>query len=188
MKLRILQEDNMEYVIGIFAIILISFILHLYIRKRKIVLLVMGILIIATYFIIGQMQYTTFQEVYSDQLNEDTIIEGIYFTVREDESDTNKRRMARITLKNEEEIEKVLNDLSHIKLKKEFDTTPQFDTKYLITIIVTNKVREGVSQTEYISLKLGSDFLNHYLIVSESNHLKTLENLVKNKTVEWTEW
>ena len=170
------------FLIGI-LIIIGTIIMSLFFKSKKTVAMAMIIVVFGTILLFNQMQYTTFQKLVDDQLNEKTIVQSMSIHV-DDLSGEVPISKAYVTIKDEKIIKQILNDLSDIKLKKEQNPASYFK-EYRLSIITTNQ-KEKYALTERLELLLDNEYLNNYKIVSESNHLKTIKSLIDNKELDWT--
>jgi len=93
-------------------------------------------------------------------------------------------RKASVTIEEEEIIERILEDFSGLELKKDYDIQNIY-RDYQIEIVVTNQIKEKHFSTTIIRFDLDKNYVNDYQIVSETNHLKTIEYLVENDEIDW---
>ncbi|MFD1039713.1 hypothetical protein ACFQ3N_15100 [Virgibacillus byunsanensis] len=63
---------------------------------------------------------------------------------------------------------------------------------YILQIVTTNQVKEDHYSTESIYIDLDNGYINisegypgSYEVVSDTNHLQTIESLVENEEVDW---
>ncbi|MFD2762374.1 DUF4181 domain-containing protein [Lentibacillus juripiscarius] len=148
--------------------------------------------VLAIFFISDLMKYTTFQEVVSDQLHEETEIRRISIRVNE----LNNAGMAetikkRATINDDETIDRILQDFSEMELKK--DDGFLEERKYYISIVTKNKKAEDYYKTEDLVVYVGNHYISisegrasRYRIVSETDHLQTIESLVKSDKIDWS--
>jgi hypothetical protein len=144
----------------------------------------MVFLIIGSAIAIYQTKYTTLLKVYSNQLNESSIVESISITVQEP-SEYVPTHVRSVTIENKEVIEKILGDFSRIELKEE--DVQHLYRNYYIVMVVTNQIEEDHFSTTSIHLNIDKNYMNKYRIISKTNHLKTIESLVKDASVDWQE-
>ncbi|RHW39029.1 hypothetical protein D1B31_13785 [Neobacillus notoginsengisoli] len=153
---------------------LVAFVASMFIKNRIVLINSIGVLVMAAVILVSMTQYTTFSKLYSDELNENSVVKSVTIRAKMPENSQT------ITIENKEDIERILGDLSGIKLKKENDIT--FHEKgYHVEMIVTTQIKKNHTSTERVLLELGNDYLDHYKIISESDHLKTIESLVKGE-------
>lgn len=129
------------FLIGI-AIILLTFFLSLWFKKRSTLFIAVAIVVAGVIFIVVQTKYTTFQDLVSDQFNEESTVQDISITVN-DPSGRIPERKAGVTLEDEEIMERILEDFADIELREGKDARP-FDRKYRISIRTTNEMEENV--------------------------------------------
>jgi len=175
----------MTYVTGLFAIVLLTVLLSLFIKKKWVVFVVMISLILAGFFIMERSKYTTYD--FSDNLGEESKIERLTIRVKENpEEGFPGSPVNKVEIKDQQMIERITDDLKSLKLKEE-EHPDLFKRKYELEFVVTNKVEEEVYETEFVKLYLDENHLNGYEIISDSNHLETLKSLEENKDLEWEE-
>jgi hypothetical protein len=144
----------------------------------------MVFLIIGSTIAINQTKYTTLLKLYSNQLNESSVVESISITVQEP-SEYVPKNVRSVTIENKEVIEKILGDFSTIELKEE--DVQHLYRNYYIVIVVTNQIEEDHFSTTSIHLNIDKNYMNNYKIISKTNHLKTIESLVEDGSVDWQE-
>lgn len=172
-----------------------SFMEWKYLKESKqhvipLILMVFGVICAIGIIVINeQMKYTTFQEVVSDQLNEETTVRSISIYVN-DFSNNVLEREAKTTINDEKIIDRILEDLSNLELKKDNDFRNYGD--YTIRFVTTNQVEEDHYSTEswYIDLTENYAIITEgspgsYEIVSETGHLKTIKSLIGSEEVDW---
>ena len=163
----------------------LTFFMSLFFKKRSTLIASVIIVIFGTLFIVDQMQYTTFQKLVSDQLNEESIVESISITINDvSESGGLPVRVARVKIEDEEIIKRILQDFSDMELKKDVDAR-YTGRDYSVRILTTNEVKENFLETSSISLELDDYYVNEYEIVNKTVHLKTIESLVENDEIDW---
>lgn len=163
----------------------LTFFMSLFFKKRSTLIASVIIVIFGTLFIVDQMQYTTFQKLVSDQLNEESIVESISITINDvSESGGLPVRVARVKIEDEEIIKRILQDFSDMELKKDVDAR-YTGRDYSVRILTTNEVKENFLETSSISLDLDDYYVNEYEIVNETDHLKTIELLVESDEIDW---
>ncbi|MGY0694689.1 DUF4181 domain-containing protein [Virgibacillus sp. FSP13] len=154
------------------------------------ILMVVGVAcILAIFFINNQMKYTTFSKVVSDQLNEETTVRSITIYQNHLSGDIPERE-ASATIKDNETIDRILEDFSDMELKK-VDGFREY-RKYRIRIVVTNQVAADHYSTESLTVGFDENYLTTsegyhgvYEIVSEIDQMKTIESLVKSGEIDW---
>jgi hypothetical protein len=165
---------------------LVTLIFSLYIKNRITLIIIMAVLIIGSVIIINQTKYTTLLEVYSHQLNKASDVKSISITIQEP-SENVPDVIRSVTIEKKEVIERILEDFSTIELKKNDDIQHLY-RDYYIEIIVTNEIEEDHFSTTTINLNIDKDYVNDFKIISETNHLKTIESLVKDEKVDWKDY
>jgi hypothetical protein len=166
-------------------VILITFLvvsLRLVVKKKISFKVATVIVTIGVLLIIEFMKYTTFEKIYIHQLNEESIVENI--TIVEFTDDHFPERYAHATIRDEEIIDDIIEDLTSMRLKK--DTGEHsFLRDYYIRILTTNMTKDNYLLTDSFSFTLDDQHINDFEIVSDTNHLKTIEELVEDEDVDW---
>ncbi|WP_106497265.1 DUF4181 domain-containing protein [Lentibacillus sp. Marseille-P4043] len=145
--------------------------------------------LLAIYFINDQMKYTTFSEVVSDQLNEETTVRSITIYQNDLTGDIPERK-ASAAIKDEEMLDRIVEDFSDMELKK-MDGFPEY-RKYRVRIVVTNQVATDHYSTESLTVGFNENYLTTsagsngvYEIVDGTDQTKTIESLVKSGEIDW---
>ncbi|ARK32470.1 hypothetical protein [Halalkalibacter krulwichiae] len=149
------------------------FLLSRFIKNKIALLAVTLTIILGTILLINQTKYTTFQ----DLVPEDSEIRSISITVN-DLSGDRAEPAARTTIEDDSLIQEILEDLNQIKLKKDDDVRVQ-NRKYTIGITANHKIRENFSRTTTTYLKIDDQYVGESQIISNTNHLKTIESLIE---------
>lgn len=170
------------YFLIIILIGLVAFGVSLYTKKWRTLIIVMVVLIIGTVIFVNQLKYTTFSDLYSNQLNDDTIVESISINIYD--LDYIPERKASVEILDEEIIEQILVDLSGLKLKRDYNIQ-NYGREYEVEIVVTNQVDERNLSKTTISLDMNENYVNEYQVISVTNHLRTIESLVESDEIEW---
>lgn len=168
----------MAIFIGLLALFLSLF----FKTKSKLIAAVMVILV-AVFFLVNHMQYTTFPKFVSDQLNEKSEIRDMTITIN-DNSKGYREREASVTIEDEEIIEQILADFEPLKLKRDISHRSS-ENKFTLSFLVTNETKKHVYNTSSLTLYIDDDYVNNYRILSATNHLKTIEALIENEDIEW---
>lgn len=165
---------------------LVTLILSIFIKKRIPLITVMAVLIIGSVIVLNQTKYTTLLELYSNQLNEDSVVKSVSITIQEP-SENVPEPIRGVTIEKKEVIERILEDLSVIELKEDDDIQQVF-RDYQIEVVVTNQIEEDHFSTTTIHLDIDKNYVNDYRIISDTNHLKTIESLVEDDKVDWKDY
>ncbi len=171
------------FLLIIFLIGLVTIILSLFVKKSITVMILVGVLIVGTVIFIEQSKYTTLFDLYSKQLNKDTVVKSVSISVN-DFSEDIPEILKSVTIQDDEIIHEIIEDLSSIKLKRD-DNIPQLFRDYRIEFIVTNEIEEKHFETTTIRLDLSENYVNNYKIISKTNHLRTIESLVEDDKIDW---
>ncbi|WP_164670117.1 hypothetical protein [Virgibacillus doumboii] len=174
----------MVFLLAIFGIILLMLLLSAFIKKRTTLIIVTVSIIFGTIFLVDQMKYTTFTELYSDEINDDSILEKATLTVYERADDHFPKRKAELEIEDKEIMEDLFQDFSKLELKKDENLDDPFRI-YSIRFVSTNKIKENTYESEFVTLDLNSNYLENYEIVSDTDHLKTIGSLVENEELDW---
>jgi hypothetical protein len=162
-----------DFFLIIVLIVLVTLVMSRFIKGKRTLIMVMGLLVLAAFITVHQSKYTTFQELYDKTLKEDSVIDAIKIRVYDPSSDFSGSK----TIKKQDSIRRIMDDFSKMKLKKDADNTREF-YQYHLEIIVTNQVEEDRYLTKIIHLKLDQNFLNNYKIISDTNHLESMQTLL----------
>jgi hypothetical protein len=117
---------------------------------------------------------------------EDSVFKSVSIIIN-DFSGNMPKQIRRVTIEDEKIIERIIEDLSGIKLKED-DDIPVLDRDYQIEIVVTNQIKEDHFSTTTVRLNLDKNYVNDNKIVSEPEHLKTIESLVEDDHLNWMEY
>ncbi|OEH93837.1 hypothetical protein [Bacillus solimangrovi] len=173
-----------DFIFVILAIGLAMLLMSIFIKKKIILFSTITVIILGlifSSFVMVEEDYTSFSKLYDDQLNEDAVIERVKITINDLVGD--KREVAHLQVKDNEIIAAILNDLSSLKLENERESRGK--REYEIKLIVANEVGEKQTSVSTIHFDLDANYFENHQIISESNHLKTIESLVNSEEVEW---
>jgi hypothetical protein len=131
----------------------------------------------------NQLQYTTFSKLYAKQLDEQTVVNSVSIYLLDDEG----LRTKRLVLEEQHLFEPILEDFSAVELK-EADASPRYVLDYQIEIVVTNQLKDDHFSTSVIRFEVDEDYLDDYQIISETNHLQTIDSLVFNGQMDWKDY
>ena len=156
--------------------------------KKRVVFLTM--IVVGALLLWRILVFTTFEKAVADQLNEDTVIESITISLYQFPEGYQERK-AVTTIEDEELIRIILEDFSDLKLKK-IERPKNINMKYSLSIITTNEVAENHLSTEKLYLRFDENFITisngyyqHFEIVNDTDHLKTIKSLIENEKIEW---
>ena len=172
--MEILIDFAMRYFMVILLCVLIglvTLVASIFIKKRVALINTVGCLGIVMAILLSLTQYTSFAELYSKQLNEKSDVQSVLIRVGDRQS---------ITVENKNEIDSILADLAGVKLKKDPKVKP-FDMDYYLELIVRNQIGEKHFSTEKVYIDLDENHINSYKVLGKTNHLKTIESLVKGE-------
>ncbi|MCA0969280.1 hypothetical protein LCM20_01595 [Halobacillus litoralis] len=167
----------MVYWIIAFCLLLLALLLRLFIKRTLYIGLILFFVTVGAFLIFEQTKNTTFVEAYDDLYEEDVVIEemtvGISDGPRPDFGTEHE-----VTVENPEQIERVLEDLSRLELKREedYDFTGEI---YQVRFVVTDNYSEGFSETDYSHVFVGEDHVNTFKITNDPEHLNTLQSLIE---------
>ncbi|MGM0834751.1 MAG: hypothetical protein ACQEV7_01260 [Bacillota bacterium] len=151
--------------------------------KKK---LVMGLIFIAVAIggavLVYQLKYNTFEEWNSEHFGEETTIRSVSIHVNET-TDGFPVELGRITVEDKDEIDRILADLIGLKLKKVTESGEPWK-KYRVEFLVVNE-KGNLLETNSLSYSIDQNYINEYQIISEQNHLSTIEELVESEEMEW---
>jgi hypothetical protein len=154
--------------------------LKLFIKNRVALLIVLSCLVLGLFLFVDHLKYTTFTDLYEREINEDSEVERITITVNQLSEQNSPEGRETVTIEDQEIIQRILDDFSQIELKKDETARGQF-REYDIRFVTTNEVREEQLVTEYVDVGLDQFYLNDYKIISETDHLETIQLLVERK-------
>lgn len=127
--------------------------------KRTIWIAGLLILIGGVIYLINQQKYTTFDEVFSEQLNENSIVRSVTIRIGEDTDN-----YAYMEIEDEEVIDQIVESFSGLELKEDNNARGE-EADYIVRITTTKRIEEGLSKTDSISIMLHGDYLNRYQVV-----------------------
>ncbi|WP_179295454.1 DUF4181 domain-containing protein [Bacillus sp. FJAT-45350] len=148
------------------------------------------IAIIGFFYATEAAKYTSFAELYSDNLNEHTVVKNISITIN-DLSENKKEPTATVTIDDKHMIQSILTDLSTIELKIHEDHYYNNTLKYTLSIDVKNPDKDKQNFFYRSSINLNIDqysmslLVTKYDIKTDTNHLSTIELLVDSQEVDW---
>lgn len=160
-------------------IILVAIIMSFFFKTRKSVAIAVTIVAAGIILIFNHMRYTTFEKQFAKQLNEETIVPSITIYT----FDPAGKRKAHVTIKDEHIINRIKEDLSRVELKKDYNSSAIF-RDYHLNILTTNQ-KENYTLTESFNFDMDGEYINQFKIISDSNHLKTIESLIGNEAIDW---
>ncbi|QOY34981.1 hypothetical protein AWH56_020035 [Anaerobacillus isosaccharinicus] len=164
-------------------IVLLALFLSLFVKTKSKLIAAVMVVLVAVFFLVNHMQYTTFPKLVSNQLNEKSQIRDMTITIN-DNSNGYRDIEASVTIEDEEIIEQILTDFESLKLKR--DINHRFrEHNFTLSILVTNETKKHVYNTSSQTLYIDDDYINNYRILSATNHLKTIEALIENEEIEW---
>ncbi|MCT8137823.1 hypothetical protein H1D32_08675 [Anaerobacillus sp. CMMVII] len=137
------------------------------------------------FLVVNHLQFTTFEKFAAKKINEETDIKEVTITIRDTSGDFPERK-ASVTLKDEETIYQILSDFEAMKLKRlvigERRTSFQ---EFEISFLTTNLMDLNYYLTDSFTLYVDDEYLNNYRILGETNHLRTIEELIENEEIGW---
>lgn len=156
-----------------------------FIRRHKVSFSII-FLVLGTFLIFEWDKYSSFEKHVAKNIHEDTIIESMTIRIYDisNEAETFPERKAWVTIEDNETINAVLEDLADIKLKRD-DDARRVVREYEIRMLVTNEVEPDHLVTKSITFDVDQHYLDHYKILGETEHLKTIQSLEKNEEIEW---
>ena len=163
--------------------------------KKKIIKFIIGaLLILLAIFIYRELFiYKTMDEALSDQINSETKIEAINITVY---LENGLERRTKTRIEDDEILSTIQNGFTNMELKKIRSTDIDIlDMDYSIEVIATNLVAEKHYSTQSVNIAFNQHDLiiidgdiKSFEIVSESNHMEVMDNLLNNLELEWVEF
>lgn len=178
--------EHVDFFLLLVVIILLGFLFSLFFKKKRTVIVAIIISVVIGFLIYDQLKYTTFEKLVSAKLHEETVVRDISITIYDLSSDEGfPERKATVTIDDVDLMNRILEDFSGIELKKNLNAQGEYMKEFEVKILTTNLKDDQYYLTNYLMLSLGEQFLNEYEIVSETNHLKTIKELVNNEEIEW---
>ncbi len=135
----------------------------------------MIVIFVGAVLVFKQLQYTTFQKVYSNDIPGIDSVEKIVLTAYDLSGELPEREES-ITVEEEGTITKLMGDFEKIELKKRPDMEPYYK-EFSVEILAANEIEENHILTKKVLFDLDEKCLNNYEIVSSTDHLQTIESL-----------
>jgi len=173
-----------DILLAIAAIIGVTAMLRIFFKKRIIAFLIAAILVIGTAYMIDRSHYTTFTEVYSDHLNEESIVRSITIYTNYIPDDYTFDREAYIEIEDKEIMNELIQEFSQLELKRDRDHHVIENPSYRVRITTTNEEEAGLLRTESFYFELDEEYLDRYEVINDTNHLQILDRLVENEKME----
>ncbi|MFT4412263.1 hypothetical protein ACLM5H_00250 [Fredinandcohnia humi] len=146
-------------------------------RKRLLILLGILLLIVGYMYVMEQEEIITFKEFTRFQLTEESEVKHIRIKFKED----SENLPGLVTIKDEDIIQDILKDFSTLKLKGDrFYNFEAHDKKEYYIQILVDTPKEGYILTESIDFDIDEEYLRNLKIISNPNHLRTIESLIKS--------
>jgi hypothetical protein len=159
------------------------------IRKKMVVVIALIIVALGVGYIQNEMQYTNFNEMTSGKIKDDSEIRSITIKVKDIEGDSDQdywKTIGRMTIEDEELIGNLINDLKGMELKKTNYSAYELNSRYIVEILVVNE-RDNLLVTDKLMYAIDKTHFSGYELVSDNDHLKTIEELVESDRMEWYE-
>ncbi|MGD6831301.1 hypothetical protein ACQCT5_04025 [Sutcliffiella halmapala] len=173
----------------VLAILLGGALYWLSFRKKVVV----GIALIAVALGVGylqnEMKYTNFHEMTSGTIKDDSEIRSITIKVKDIEGGSEQdywKTIGQLTIEDEELVDKLLNDLNGMELKETNYSTFELNSKYIVEMLVVNE-KNNLWVTDKLMYSIDKTHFSGYEIVNDTDHLKTIEELVESDRMEWYE-
>ncbi|WP_175990560.1 hypothetical protein [Bacillus sp. Marseille-Q1617] len=160
-------------------IMLVTLVMSKFFKRKRTLVMGMTLFVLGAFIIVHQSTYTTFPDLYDKTLKEDSVIDAIKIRVYDPSNEVLETNESK-TIEEQDTIERLMDDFSKIELKKA-EGMPRDLYKYHVEIIVTNQVGEDRYLTKVIHVRLDQKSLDDYKIISDTNHLKTVQTLVGSK-------
>lgn len=158
-------------------------------RKKIVVGIALIIMAIGVGYIQHEMKYTNFHEMTERTIKEDSEIRSITIKVKDIEGGSEQeywKTIGQLTIEDDALVDKLLNDLKRMELKETNYSAYESNSKYMIEILVVNE-RDNLLVTDKLRYSIDKTHFSGYEIVSENDHLKTIEELVESESMEWFE-
>ncbi|WP_202081594.1 hypothetical protein [Caldalkalibacillus salinus] len=172
-------------VFNVLLILPVIFFLRLIFKKKTHFYFALTLFLIVTALFIVKANYTTFEDVYADSLNEDTMVESVTIFINDLTNHKPEREVrTRTTIEDTDVIARILDDLSGLELKNDPENY-SFYKKYALVFTVTNEEKHHFYRTNKLHINIDEQHLNRYKIVNGTDHLKTIKQLVESDDIEW---
>ncbi|MBM7621162.1 hypothetical protein JOC95_003035 [Bacillus tianshenii] len=158
-------------------------------RKKVVVGIALIIVAIGVGYLQNEMKYTDFHEMTSGTIKDDSEIRSITIKVKDMESDSEKdswKTIGQMTLEDEELVDRLLNDLKGLELKETNYSKYELNSKYIVEMLVVNE-KDNLLVTDKLMFSIDKTHFSGYEIISDNDHLKTIEELVGSDRMEWYE-
>lgn len=158
-------------------------------RKKMVVGIALIIVALGVGYIQNEMKYTDFHEMTSGTIKDDSEIRSFTIKVKDIEGDSEKdywKTIGQVTIEDGELIDKLLNDLKGLELKETNYSTFELNSKYIVEMLVVNE-KDTLLVTDKLMFSIDKTHFSGYEIISDKDHLKTIEELVESDSMEWYE-
>lgn len=155
-------------------------------KKRIIVIIGILLAVSGISYLYIQEKYTNFEEYSSKLINDESEVQSITISIKDTSGDSFPELKSRATIKDEKIIEDLLSDFSKIELVKDRDNAGWYE-KYYVDVLTTIEDEDGILRTQSFVFDLGETYLDGYKIISDTDHLQTIDALVENEEIEWEE-
>ncbi|MFA1819316.1 hypothetical protein ACDX78_03755 [Virgibacillus oceani] len=172
------------FLLLIAAIVGITIFLRIFFHKKLPVYAIVSILVIGSVYLIDRSYYTTFTDVYSNHLNEETVVRSITISTTYLPDDRRFDPEADIEIEDEEMMNELIQEFSELELKKDRDHHYIENPEYRVRITTTHEMEEGLLKTGSFYFELNEAHLDGYKIVNDTDHLQMLDTLADNKKSE----
>lgn len=162
--------------LGILLIVFFS-LLSVFIKNKKVLVILIIAIVLGTMFVIHQSRNTTFHELFPESLNKKSDIMEISIEVN-DLTGKNLEPMERITIETESTINEIMEDLKIIEVRKTENAS--VEKRFTLYITVRNKVSEDHLSTTTVQIDIDEAYLNEYEIISEGDHLRKIKSVLGN--------
>lgn len=158
-------------------------------RKKIVVGIALIIVALGVGYLQNEMKYTTFHEMTSGTIMDDSEIRSITIKVKDIEGGSEQdywKTIGQLTIEDEELVDKLLNDLKGMELKETNYSAYELNSKYIVEILVVNE-KNNLLVTDKLMYSIDKTHFSGYEIVSDKDHLNTIEELVESDSMEWYE-
>ncbi|MGY3714246.1 hypothetical protein ACWE42_01825 [Sutcliffiella cohnii] len=171
--------DLTSLVLGSLLVVLVAFIISRFIQDRMKVIVITFVFIVGLFMLANILAYTSFTKYASKYINEETTINNVTITVYDLDDRGMRLDYTSITIEDEKVIDKLLQDFSQVKLKKDLNTT-SWERRYNVMFSVTNPASDGkYVVTGSYSFNVDEKYLNDHKIINSTNHLSTIEEIIE---------
>ncbi|MBA2174213.1 hypothetical protein H0266_04770 [Halobacillus locisalis] len=169
--------------IVIFVLLLLTLLLRMFIKRMFPIVLILVFVSCSAYWMFDQSRSTTFSNSYSQLYLEENEIERVTIGVHDVQADVDGLERE-VTIDNPGTIERIVEDLSDVTYKRVVGAEHRIN-RFSLTFVVEDRVKEGFTSIERQYVSIGEDHVSLYPILSDTDHLETIQALANNQDLDW---